>query len=91
MGEVEAQPVGRDQATSAQPGFAALLLWWFTLRPSHDRVWAEDVARLRAAGLDVPVEEIMTSPAITVEPSTTIDEALGMMTRRRFRRRFGET
>lgn len=35
--------------------------------------------------LDVPVEEIMTSPAITVEPSTTIDEALGMMTRRRFR------
>jgi CBS domain-containing protein len=35
--------------------------------------------------LDVPVEEIMTSPAVTVEPSTTIDEALGMMTRRRFR------
>lgn len=35
--------------------------------------------------LDVPVEEIMTSPAITVEPATTIDEALGMMTRRRFR------
>lgn len=35
--------------------------------------------------LDVAVEEIMTSPAITVEPGTTIDEALGMMTRRRFR------
>jgi CBS domain-containing protein len=35
--------------------------------------------------LDVAVEEIMTSPAITVEPATTIDEALGMMTRRRFR------
>lgn len=35
--------------------------------------------------LDVTVEEIMTSPAITVEPATTIDEALGMMTRRRFR------
>ena len=35
--------------------------------------------------LDVAVEEIMTSPAITVEPSTTVDEALGMMTRRRFR------
>ena len=30
-------------------GFAALLLWWFTLRPSHDRVWAEDVARLLRA------------------------------------------
>lgn len=35
--------------------------------------------------LDVPVEEIMTSPAITVEPATTVDEALAMMTRRRFR------
>lgn len=35
--------------------------------------------------LDVPVEEIMTSPAITVEPATTVDEALSMMTRRRFR------
>jgi CBS domain-containing protein len=35
--------------------------------------------------LDCPVEEIMTSPAITVEPATTIDEALSMMTRRRFR------
>jgi len=37
------------------------------------------------ACLDLPVEEIMTSPAVTVEPATTIDEALGMMTRRRFR------
>lgn len=35
--------------------------------------------------LDLPVEQIMTSPAITVEPATTIDEALSMMTRRRFR------
>lgn len=35
--------------------------------------------------LDLPVEKIMTSPAITVEPSTTVDEALAMMTRRRFR------
>ena len=35
--------------------------------------------------LDLPVGEIMTSPAITVEPATTVDEALGMMTRRRFR------
>ena len=25
---------------------AALLLWWASLRPSHDRVWADDVARL---------------------------------------------
>lgn len=35
--------------------------------------------------LDLPVEQIMTSPAITVEPATTVDEALAMMTRRRFR------
>jgi len=35
--------------------------------------------------LDLPVEQIMTSPAITVEPGTSVDEALGMMTRRRFR------
>lgn len=37
------------------------------------------------ACLDLPVEQIMTSPAVTVEPSTSVDEALGMMTRRRFR------
>jgi CBS domain-containing protein len=35
--------------------------------------------------LDLPVEHIMTSPAVTVEPATTVDEALGLMTRRRFR------
>ena len=35
--------------------------------------------------LDLPVEQIMTSPAVTVEPGTTVDEALSLMTRRRFR------
>ncbi len=35
--------------------------------------------------LDLPVGEIMTSPAITVESSTHIDDALALMTRRRFR------
>lgn len=35
--------------------------------------------------LDQPVEAIMTSPAVTVEPSTRIDDALALMTRRRFR------
>lgn len=35
--------------------------------------------------LDLPVEQIMTSPAVTVERATTVDEALSMMTRRRFR------
>lgn len=37
------------------------------------------------ACLAQPVEDIMTSPAVTVEPATTVDEALSMMTRRRFR------
>jgi CBS domain-containing protein len=37
------------------------------------------------ACLDLPVGEVMTAPAVTVEPATTVDEALGMMTRRRFR------
>ncbi len=27
-------------------GLAALLLWWFSLTPSHERDWADDVARL---------------------------------------------
>jgi len=46
------------------------------------------IYRLASAGpgcLDGPVEAIMTSPAITIEPSTTVDEALALMTRRRFR------
>jgi CBS domain-containing protein len=38
-----------------------------------------------AGCLDGSVEAIMTSPAITIEPSTTVDEALALMTRRRFR------
>ena len=38
-----------------------------------------------AACMDGPVEAIMTSPVITVEPSTSVDDALAMMTRRRFR------
>ena len=37
------------------------------------------------AALDMTVGEIMTSPAITVTPATLIDEALALMTRRRFR------
>lgn len=46
------------------------------------------IYRLAESGggcLDMPVETIMTSPAITVEPSTLIDDALALMTRRRFR------
>ena len=35
--------------------------------------------------LNGPVEAIMTSPAVTVEPSTRIDDALALMTKRRFR------
>ncbi len=37
------------------------------------------------ACLDGPVEAIMTSPVITVEPTTSVDDALALMTRRRFR------
>ncbi|MDY7096853.1 MAG: CBS domain-containing protein [Pseudomonadota bacterium] len=43
------------------------------------------IASEGAQCLNGPVEAIMTSPAITVEPSTTIDEALALMTKRRFR------
>lgn len=46
------------------------------------------IYRLAGGGrecLDLSVGEIMTSPAITVEPSTSVDEALALMTRRRFR------
>ena len=46
------------------------------------------IRRLASDGSDClngPVEAIMTSPAITVEPATTIDDALALMTRRRFR------
>ena len=35
--------------------------------------------------LDRPVETIMTSPVSTVTPKTKIDEALSLMSRRRFR------
>lgn len=43
------------------------------------------LAEKGSACLGEPVEQIMTSPAVTVEPATTVDEALSMMTRRRFR------
>lgn len=38
-----------------------------------------------AASLSKPLREVMTAPAITVDPKTSIDEALGLMTRRRVR------
>jgi CBS domain-containing protein len=37
------------------------------------------------AFLDKRVGEVMTAPAITVEPDLTVMDALGLMTRRRFR------
>jgi CBS domain-containing protein len=46
------------------------------------------IYRLRSDGaeiLDWRVEQIMTAPAITVEPSTEIMSALSLMTRRRIR------
>jgi CBS domain-containing protein len=38
-----------------------------------------------AACLDLPVGAVMTAPVVTVAPATTVDEALAMMTNRRFR------
>ncbi len=38
-----------------------------------------------AACLTMTVGQVMTSPAITVESETTIDDALALMTRRRIR------
>ena len=38
-----------------------------------------------AAALDMSVREVMTAPAITIHPDTRVDEALGLMTRRRIR------
>ncbi|MXO60480.1 CBS domain-containing protein [Altererythrobacter salegens] len=35
--------------------------------------------------LDREVGEVMTAPPVTIEPSATADEALGLMTRRRIR------
>lgn len=37
------------------------------------------------AALDLVVGDIMTSPAITITPDTLIDDALALMTKRRFR------
>lgn len=37
------------------------------------------------ASLSRPVGEVMTAPAISVGPQTTVDEALALMTRRRVR------
>lgn len=37
------------------------------------------------AALDLKAGDIMTSPAVTVEPGTKIDDALSLMTKRRFR------
>ena len=38
-----------------------------------------------AAMLDLKVREVMTAPAITIDPTTKVDDALSLMTRRRIR------
>jgi CBS domain-containing protein len=43
------------------------------------------VARRGEAALDLLVAEAMTAPPITVQPSTSVLDALGLMTRRRIR------
>ena len=37
------------------------------------------------AALDLKVRDVMTAPAITIDPATRVDEALALMTRRRIR------
>ena len=43
------------------------------------------VAREGAACLERPLAEVMTAPAITIEPQTSVLDALDLMTRRRIR------
>jgi CBS domain-containing protein len=37
------------------------------------------------AALDLKVRDVMTAPAITIDPATRVDDALALMTRRRIR------
>ena len=58
--------------------------------PSIQGVFSERdvIYRLAEEGalcLDRPVAEVMSSPAITVSPDTTVEEAQALMTRRRVR------
>lgn len=46
------RPHGRRIVGAAALALAALLLWWHTLAPSHQRPWADDVARLLASRID---------------------------------------
>ena len=43
------------------------------------------IAKGGAAALDRPVSEVMTAPAITVSPDTSVLSALSLMTKRRIR------
>ena len=51
--------------------------------PERDVIY--QLAAHGPAMLDKRVDEVMTSPAITVEPQTGVLDALGLMTRRRIR------
>ncbi|MXO65637.1 CBS domain-containing protein [Altericroceibacterium endophyticum] len=43
------------------------------------------IAKEGAATLNKPVRDVMTAPAISVDPASTVDEALSLMTKRRIR------
>lgn len=43
------------------------------------------LARDGASALDSPVSSVMTSPAVTIDPTTSVISALALMTRRRIR------
>jgi hypothetical protein len=38
--------------------FTVLLVWWQLLRPSNDRIWADDVAQMMTGTLDERIDII---------------------------------
>jgi CBS domain-containing protein len=50
-----------------------------------ERDYARKVSLQGKSSQDVPVREIMTSDVVTVEPSRTVEECMGLVTQRRIR------
>ena len=46
LGRQRLRALRRPLLAAFAAGLAALLAWWFSLAPSHERDWADDVARL---------------------------------------------
>lgn len=50
-----------------------------------ERDYARKVSLQGKSSQDVPVREIMTSDVVTVEPTRTVEECMGLVTQRRIR------